>query len=68
MDETLIKAGLTGKGKMHQGYFWPVLGDRQEICFPYENRRSQPTSRIWHLAFDFPVPSAFGICRIPRKK
>ena len=39
MDETPIKAGRTGKGKMHQGYFWPVLGERQEICFPYAESR-----------------------------
>ena len=39
MDETPIKAGRSGKGKMHQGYFWPVLGERQEICFPYAETR-----------------------------
>ncbi|MGK9453038.1 IS66 family transposase [Acidithiobacillus caldus] len=39
LDETPIKAGRSGKGKMHQGYFWPVLGERQEICFPYTDTR-----------------------------
>jgi transposase len=39
MDETPIKAGRREKGKMHQGYFWPVLGDAQEICFPYAESR-----------------------------
>ena len=39
LDETPIKAGLSGKGKMHQGYFWPVMGERQEICFPYAATR-----------------------------
>ncbi|WP_308387600.1 IS66 family transposase [Acidithiobacillus sp. AMEEHan] len=39
MDETPIKAGLSGKGKMHRGYFWPVFGDAQEICFPYAATR-----------------------------
>jgi transposase len=39
MDEIPIKAGRSGKGKMHQGYFWPVLGERQEICFPYAETR-----------------------------
>ncbi len=39
MDETPIKAGRSGNGKMHQGYFWPVLGDRQEIVFPYAPSR-----------------------------
>ncbi|MCL5051647.1 IS66 family transposase [Acidithiobacillus acidisediminis] len=39
MDETPIKAGRREKGKMHQGYFWPVFGDAQEICFPYAESR-----------------------------
>jgi len=24
---------------MHQGYFWPIPGERQEICFPYAETR-----------------------------
>jgi len=39
MDETPIKAGRSGHGKMHQGYFWPILGDRQELVFPYAPSR-----------------------------
>ena len=39
MDETGIKAGRDGPGKMHQGYFWPVHGDRDEICFVYADSR-----------------------------
>lgn len=39
MDETGIKAGRDGPGKMHQGYFWPVHGDHDEICFVYGNSR-----------------------------
>jgi len=35
MDETPIKAGRAGNGKMKQAYFWPVYGDRDEICFAY---------------------------------
>jgi transposase len=35
MDETPIKAGRTGHGKMRQAYYWPVHGDREEICFAY---------------------------------
>jgi len=35
MDETTIKAGLKGPGKMRTGYFWPVYGDRDEVCFPF---------------------------------
>jgi transposase len=41
MDETGIKAGRDGPGKMHQGYFWPVHGDRDEICFVYAASRRQ---------------------------
>jgi transposase len=40
MDETPIKAGRTGKGKMKQAYFWPVYGDRDEICFAYYPSRA----------------------------
>lgn len=35
MDETPIKAGRAGNGKMKQAYFWPVYGERDEICFAY---------------------------------
>jgi transposase len=41
MDETPIKAGrlqstVPGQpGRMKQGYFWPVYGERDEVCFPY---------------------------------
>ncbi len=40
MDETPIKAGQTGTGKMKQAYFWPVYGERDEICFLYYPGRS----------------------------
>ena len=40
MDETPIKAGRAGPGKMKGGYFWPVYGERDEICFPYHEGRS----------------------------
>ena len=33
MDETPIKAGRKGPGKMHQAYFWPLYGAADEICF-----------------------------------
>ncbi len=40
MDETPIKAGRAGPGKMKGGYFWPVYGELDEVCFPYfESRR-----------------------------
>jgi len=35
MDETPIKAGRTGHGKMKTGYYWPVYGEADEVCFPY---------------------------------
>lgn len=42
MDETAIKAGRAGPGKMNSGYFWPVYGDLDEVCFPYfESRRHE---------------------------
>jgi transposase len=42
MDETPIKAGRTGPGKMRAGYFWPVYGELDEVCFPYfESRRHE---------------------------
>lgn len=42
MDETPIKAGRAGAGKMRAGYFWPVYGERDEVCFPYfESRRHE---------------------------
>ena len=47
MDETPIKAGRvkasgSGPGKMKGGYFWPVYGELDEVCFPYfESRRHE---------------------------
>ena len=40
MDETPIKAGQAGPGKMKKAYFWPVYGERDEICFLYYPSRS----------------------------
>jgi transposase len=40
MDETPIKAGPSGTGKMKAAYFWPVYGERDEICFLYYPSRS----------------------------
>ena len=40
MDETPIKAGRKGKGKMKTGYFWPVYGEQDEICFPFSPSRA----------------------------
>ena len=50
MDETPIKAGLKGPGKMKQGYFWPVYGELDEICFPYcESRRAEHVDQLLGL-------------------
>ena len=40
MDETPIKAGRTGHGKMKTGYFWPLYGELDEVCFPFHASRS----------------------------
>ena len=40
MDETPIKAGRAGPGKLKAAYFWPIYGELDEICFPFfESRR-----------------------------
>jgi transposase len=39
MDETPIEAGRAKKGKMRQGYFWPMYGDADEIVFRYAPSR-----------------------------
>ena len=41
MDETPIKAGRAGKGKMNNGYFWPVYGEADEIVFTYASTRAK---------------------------
>ncbi len=45
VDETPIKAGKGKPGKLKQGYFWPMLGEQDEICFTFANNRS-----LSHLA------------------
>ena len=42
MDETPIKAGRAGPGKMNAAYFWPIYGEHDEVCFPFfESRRHE---------------------------
>lgn len=43
MDETPSKAGKSKKkrGKMHQGYYWPIYGDRDEVVFTYSDSRAR---------------------------
>ena len=45
MDETPVKAGRHGKGKLHTGYFWPIYGDQEEIAFPFAASRAQSVVR-----------------------
>ena len=47
MDETPIKAGQAGAGKMKATYFWPVYGERHEVCFPhFASRRHE---HVWQV-------------------
>ena len=41
MDETPIKAGLSGKGTMKKAWFWPVYGDGDEVAFTYSASRGR---------------------------
>ena len=41
MDETPVKAGRAGNGKMKTGWFWPVYGDQDEIVFTYASTRAK---------------------------
>ena len=47
MDETPIKAGRKGKGKMKTGYFWPIFGEQKEIAFVFAPTRA---TRVIHEA------------------
>ena len=40
MDETPIKAGRAGPGKMKAAHFWPIVGEQNEICFLYYPSRA----------------------------
>lgn len=35
VDETPIKAGVSGPGQMKTGQIWPILGEQDEICFMF---------------------------------
>ncbi len=39
MDEVPIKAGRASPGKMKTSYFWPIYGERDEICFTHSPGR-----------------------------
>lgn len=54
MDETPIKAGRAGPGKLKASYFWPVYGEHDEVCFPhFESRRHEH------------VQQALGLNKVP---
>ena len=40
MDETPIKAGRKAKGRLRQGYLWPIYGEADEIVFTYTPSRA----------------------------
>jgi transposase len=41
MDETPIKAGQAGPGKLNASYFWPLYGDADEISFTFSPTRGR---------------------------
>lgn len=40
MDETPIKAGRAGKGKLKTTWYWPIYGEDDEICFTWSRSRA----------------------------
>ena len=51
MDETGIRAGRAGRGRMRQAKFWPVFGDRDEVVFHYARDRAH--ARVPEILGDF---------------
>ena len=41
MDETPVKAGKKEKGKMQQAWYWPLLGDQDEMAFHFSPSRAR---------------------------
>lgn len=56
VDETPIKAGRGAPGKMKAGYYWPVYGELDEVCFPYFDSRQH--RNVMELLGDKPVEGA----------
>src|SRR2546422_548184 len=53
MDETPIKAGRRGEGKLHTGYFWPGYGDQDEVAFPFSAYRGEFAKPLVDAFFDW---------------
>ena len=65
MDETPIRAGRhPGKpGSMKKGYFWPVLGDRGEVVFPFAtSRRHEHAAEFLGEYSGTLVSDGYGAC------
>jgi len=46
MDETPVKAGRAAqRGKLKQGYYWPLYGDKDEVAFPFGASRAEHIAR-----------------------
>ena len=59
MDETQIKAGRAGPGKMNAAYFWPIYGEHDEVCFPFfDSRRHENVEKALGLNAQKPRSSA----------
>ena len=41
MDETPIKAGRSGKGKMNAAWYWPIYGEADEIAFTFAKTKAR---------------------------
>ncbi len=41
MDETPIRAGRSGKGRMKQAWYWPIYGEADEVSFTYASSRGR---------------------------
>ena len=41
IDETPIKAGRAGKGKLKTTWYWPVYGEAHEVCFTWSRSRGK---------------------------
>ncbi len=53
IDETPIKAGKAGKGKLKHSWFWPLYGDQDEVVFTFSSSRGrQHIERILNEQFN----------------